>query len=221
MRRVRDLQQGAELRGTGAQRDVVKEPAHVLDGLHSRDARTRGQGRDLERAEGPAGDVGQGAARVGQNDVYVGARAQGASDDEVDGGAGRVLRVVHDGLREEAANEARLDSGHVGRVHVYEGLVGLEARPDRLEGRVSGELAVVVGVDADTAAELLLDVQEVELREDALDIVPVREDAEEAEFAGVWARRGGGEVAEVGVEVAGELAACFACAGYGDAGGGN
>lgn len=49
----------------------------------------------------------------------------------------------------------------------------------------------------------------------------MREHTEEAEPVGERPRRGAGEVAEVAVQVAGELAAFLACASYGDAGAGD
>lgn len=163
MRRVGyEFQQASQLRGTGAQRDIVIEPAGVLDGLGLRDAGAGGDGRDIQGTEGASGNVREGAAGVRQDDVDVRDRADRARDDEVDGGARRVLRVVHDGLREEPADEPGRDV-HVGGVHVHQRLVCLQLLPDGPEGRVAGEFPAVRGIDAHAAGEFLFRVEEIDL----------------------------------------------------------
>lgn len=155
-----------------------------------------------------------------EDDIDVRTGPHRPLEDQVDGGAGRGQRVVDDGLREEAADELGLEF-QARRVQEDERAVALQLPPYGPEALVAGEPVAVGGVRADAAAELLLREEEVDLGARALDVLPVGEDAEEAELSGERALGRRGQRAEVYVELAGELAALFAWPGDWDTGRGD
>lgn len=157
---------------------------------------------------------------MGEDDIDVRAGPHRSREDQVDGGAGRGQRVVDDGLGEEAADEPGRQV-QARRVQEDERPVGLQPLPYGPEALVAGEPVAVGGVCADAAAELLLREEEVDLGARALDVLPVGEDAEKAEFPGERALGRRGQRAEVYVELAGELAALLACPGDWDTGRGD
>lgn len=210
--RIREVQQAVQLRGARAQRDVEVKARKVGAGLEEGDVDGGGDLGHEQAAEGAVAEEGEGAARVGEDDVEVRVSREGAREDEVDGGAGRREGEVDDGLGEGARDEGGLDARNGHGMEEDERAVGIQTRPDGLEEGVAGEETAVRRRDTNTVAETLRLIEVVDLGEGAVHVAPVGEGAEEAE-----AGRADGLVAEILVEVSRQSAAVLARAGNGGA----
>lgn len=210
--RTNKFQETSQLRRGRTQRRVVVEPREVRERLLLGDFSHGGNGWDSQGGHGPRPDEGERPTRMGEDDIDVRAGPHRTREDQVDGSTGRGQRVVDDGLREEAADELWLEF-QARRVQEDERAVALQLLPYRPEALVAGEPVAVGGVRGDAGAEPLLREEEVDLGARALDVLPVGEDAEEAELPGERALGRRGQRAEVHVELARELAALLACPG--------
>lgn len=149
---------------------------------------------------------------MGEDDIYVGTGPHGACDDQIDGCPSCSQWIIHDGLRQEAANEFGLKI-RARWMQEHKGPVALELLPYGLEALVAGQLAPVGSVDAHSIAELLLREEEIDLRAGAFEVLPVGQGAEETEPADERGLCSRDQAAEVYVELAGKLAAFLTCPG--------